>query len=470
MFDVSTYTTAAVVFPRILGFVFFWAFGAFIFQIRGLIGQNGILPISSFLFSVGRYYGRNKYFLVPTLFWLNCSDKMLMGVVFLGTFLSILLMLGIFPALLLILLYILYLSIITAGQDFLSFGWEGFLLEVSVHAFFISLSAIPNSVIWFSVYLLLIRFHFFAGFVKLQSGDRNWRNLMALTFHYQTQPIANTQAWFFHKLPVWFHQLSCAFMFFVEMVAPFGVFLTDEVRMWVWIGFVSLQLLIWFTGNFSFLNYLTVALCMVLLNNHYYDLFFGIKPSGSLPETSTWLDAFLSICGGVLCLLQLMRSWQQIKPNPFLYGILRELAPYHLANRYGIFAVMTTKRYEIVIEGSLDGIDWKEYSFKHKASEVSRRPKRISPYQPRIDWQAWFLPFSDYDSEPWFRSFLGHLLKGTPEVLALIKGNPFQDAPPNYVRALIYDYTFSSWDEKKATGNWWHRELVGSYTPSLSLR
>ncbi len=165
-----------------------------------------------------------------------------------------------------------------------------------------------------------------------------------------------------------------------------------------------------------------------------------------------------------------MRFYQHFAPNAIFRSILDTLGPYHLANRYGIFAVMTTSRYEIVIEGSEDGHIWKEYLFKHKPSELKRRPRRIAPYQPRLDWQAWFLPFTDFESERWFQSFMYHLLKGTPEVLALLRGNPFPDQPPKYVRAVVYLYEFSSKELKKQSGFWWKRTYVDTYSPVLALK
>jgi lipase maturation factor 1 len=469
MLDPTSYTIIASLFPRFLGLIYFFAFGAFIFQIKGLIGEQGILPLKDYLFVIRHYYSKNQFYYAPTLFWLNSSDRMIMGIVILGLGLSIGLMFGFMPPLMLGLLYVLYLSIITGGQDFLSFGWEGFLLEVTAHAFLLSWSIVPNPVVWFSLNFLLFRFHFYAGAVKLQSRDPNWRNLKALTFHYQSQPLPNTIAWFMHKLPVKFHELSCAFMFFIELIVPFGIFLTDDIRLGVFVAFFSLQVLIWMSGNFAYLNHLTLVLSLILLNNSTLIYFFGLS-SPLLSPSSVWLTGVQTGLGLILCILQIARGWHQLWPNSQLYKILQRVAPFHLANRYGIFAVMTTKRYEIIIEGSLDNLEWKEYTFKCKASEISRRPRRISPYQPRIDWQVWFLPFSDFESEPWFKNFLARLLRGTPCVLDLLRGNPFPDSPPKYIRVLMYDYTFSSYKEKKATGNWWHRKLVGAYTPVLTLQ
>lgn len=459
--DPSHYTASAHLFVRLLGMVYVFAFGAFLFQIKGLLGSNGILPIRKFLQFV-KARVKNPYYHVPTVFWIKSDDKTLFGVVLAGTICALLLLGGVYPPLMLAILYILYLSIVSAGQDFLSFGWEMFLLEITANAFFLSLTVIPNPVIWLSLNLLLFRFHFQGGLVKLQSRDPNWRNLRGVAFHYQTQPLPNAQAWYAYHLPLWFQKLSCALMLVIEIAIPFFIFTTDDVRLGVFFGFVGLQFFIWFTGNFSFLNYLTVALCTILIADKF--LYYPIVAV----DTPWGLELFLSLIGIVLLFPQVVNLWNSLLfPRlPYLSDLVSYLQPFHIGTRYGIFAVMTTERIEIVIEGSEDGFIWKEYLFRYKPSELNRRPRRIAPYQPRLDWQMWFLPFSYYEAESWLQSFCFHLLKGTPEVLKLIRYNPFSEKPPKYVRGLAYDYVFTSPGEK----GWWKRTLRGRYTPDLTLK
>lgn len=466
MFTPESYTIALSLFVRLLGFIYFFAFGAFLFQIKGLIGEHGILPITRHLEWLKKNYPKRCYRLVPTVFWLNSSDKALMSVVALGMVLSVLLMLGVYTALILFLLYFLYLSIISAGQDFLGFGWEGFLLEITINAFFISLSTTPNIFLWISLNLVLFRFHIQAGAVKLQSQDVNWRNLKAVFYHYQSQPIPNTIAWYVHKLPMWFHKASTFLMFVIELIVPFGMLGPDWMRILVFAAFAGLQLMIWLTGNFSYLNHLTVVLSLILISNAYLPWF-----EVPIPEAVPWIIYAICFLAGIsLTALQLVQLWQHFFPNTAFHRLFRMLNPFHVVNRYGIFAVMTTKRYEIIFEGSDDTITWKEYSFYHKPGEVDRRPKRISPYQPRLDWQAWFLPFSTPESNPWVENLIYHLLKGTPEVLKLIKGNPFSSHPPKYIRTVVYDYIFTTFEEKMKTGAWWNRTYVGLFTPPMHLK
>jgi lipase maturation factor 1 len=466
MFTPENYTIAALWLPRLLGLIFLAAFVPFLFQVLGLFGKEGILPIETYLRVLKERLPRRCYYQIPTLFWFNTSNAALLGLVVLGTLLSVLLVAGVWPSLMLFLLYFLYLSIVSAGQDFLSFGWEGFFLEITANTFFLSLESPPNLMVWISLNLLLGRFFFQGGIVKLQSRDPNWHNLTAIAYHYQSQPLPNAIAWYVHKLPLWFHKLSAELMFFVELFVPFLIFGPETVRLAACAALFSLLFSIWLTGNFSYLNHLSAVLCIILVGNRYLSPWLSAPP----PAGGELIDLLCTSAGAALLLLQLMQLWNHFRHNPYLEHYLQKVAPFHLANRYGIFAIMTTKRYEIIFEGSQDGVEWKEYLFRYKPSEVNRRPRRISPYQPRIDWQAWFLPLGGYRFDPWYERFLYHLLKGTPAVMALLRENPFPEHPPRLVRALMYEYEFSSWQEKKATGAWWRRKYAGIFTQTVTLK
>ncbi len=468
MFDPLSYSYAIALFIRLLGFIYFFAFGAFLFQIKGLIGAQGILPLANFLAWLRQQLPGSCYQLAPTIFWLNCSDRALLSVVICGSVLSVLLMFGVYPPLLLLLLYVLYLSIVTAGQDFLSFGWEGFLLEITVNAFFLSLSSQPNVMVWISLNLVLFRFHLQGGAVKLQSHDPNWRNLTGVAYHYQSQPIPNMTAWYAHKLPMWFHKLSTLIMLVIEIVVPFAMFGSAEMRLAVFFAFVGLQWCIWLTGNFSYLNHLTVVLSTILVANAYMPAWLVL--AGADGNASLAIDLFCTGVGGLLVLLNIMQLWQHFYPNALFDSLLQKFSYYHVSNRYGIFAVMTTTRHEIIFEGSQDAEHWQEYTFYYKPSEITRRPQRISPYQPRLDWQAWFLPLGRYRYDAWMDNFIYRLLTGSPAVLKLLKHNPFPSAPPRFVRTLKYEYTFSSWQEKREHGLWWRRQLVGIFTHARQLK
>lgn len=466
MYTPEDYTIILSWFPRLVGLIYLFAFFPFLFQIRGLLGESGILPVSRYLDYLRRVLPINKrLWYLPTVFWWRCDDRALLAVTWAGVVLSLLLVAGVFPTLLLLLLYILYLSIVSAGQDFLSFGWEGLLLETTVHAFFLSWTVIPNPVVWVSVNFLLFRFFFQAGLIKLKTHDPNWRNLMAVAYHYQSQPLPNTIAWYVHKFPHWFQKVSTFVMFVIELAVPFGIFLTEEIRLITFFALFFLQWSIWVTGNFSFLNHLSVVMIVILIANRFLEPILGAMPNST--EASLWVQIPLYLFGAGLLFIQVITFLNQLQSHRIFNIILREVSPFHLGNRFAIFGSMTTKRYEIVVEGSHDGVVWKEYLFQYKPSEISRRPRRISPYQPRLDWQAWFLPFSSYEDNPWFHYFLMRLLQGSPAVLALLRGNPFPDKPPRYIRAKMYDYVFTNFEVKRVTGNWWHRQLIGPYSPVL---
>ncbi len=465
MLAFDSYHTICALFPRLLGVVYLFMFFPFLFQIRGLIGKEGILPIEPLLNVYQKNLGKRRFYWIPSVFWYSASDKALMAVPAIGSFLAILLIAGLYPFILLPVLILLHLSIITAGQDFLSFGWEMFFCEISYNAFLISLTNDLNPLAWFSINLLIFRFHLKSGTSKLQSHDPSWRNLMALKYHYETQPIPNPLAWYVHKLPLWFHKFSTAAVLFLEIVVPFGVFGSETIRFITFGALFFLQFAIWISGNYSYLSYLTAVLVTLLISDKF--LPFAVPAKAASP---LFLHIFVSVGALLLIALQLLRLW-----NDYLYKhrkvkFLSYFEPFFLANRYGIFAVMTTKRYEMVIEGSDDEQNWQEYLFYYKPSEVNRRPRQIAPYQPRLDWSAWFLPFDYFEHEKWLQNFLYCLLMGREQVLKLLRHNPFPGKPPRYIRVQMYQYTFSDAKTKKATGQWWVREHIGQFSPTLSLR
>lgn len=469
MWSPENYTVAALLLPRLLGCIYFFAIGPFIFQILGLLGENGILPAKDYLSFFRTRYPYKRFLFIPSLFWINATDLALIGAAMTGTLLSVLLFLGFYPSLLLAILFFLYLSIVSIGQDFLSFGWESLLLEITFYAFWLSLTPVPNLLMWICLNFLLLRFHYQAGSSKLQSFDRSWRDLTALSYHYQTQPLPNTWAWYVHKWPMSFHRASTLMMFVIELVFPFGLLFGDEVRAITGAGFIGLQVIIWLTGNLSYLNHMTAAFSTIAFSNAFFPQWMA--PQAQTSPSPFYLEMLISFVGALFLALQLLRYVQHFSPfRAFYPRWFTWLSLFHLVNRYGLFAVMTKERIEIVIEGSEDGENWKEYLCKYKPSEIARRPRRISPYQPRLDWQMWFLPFSEFEGERWFQQFLFHLLKGTPSVLKLVRYNPFSDKPPKYIRSLMYDYQFSSKKQKKQTGEWWKREFVGFYSPVMSLR
>lgn len=463
------YTIAVEYLPRLIAAVYFTVFASFLFQIKGLLGANGILPIQKYLTYLKHRLGISRFYHVPSLFWINSSDIALLSVVWAGMIVSLLLLIfNVYPPVLLALLFILHLSIVSTGQDFLSFGWEMYTLEITFNAILLSLATPANHMAWLSINFLLFRFFIQAGAVKLQSGDKSWRDLTAIKYHYQTQPIPNAVAWYVYKLPMLFHKLSTLIMFIIELVVPFAMLGDETTRLGVFACFFGLQLAIYATGNFSYLNHITSVLSTILLGNAYLEKIGLHAPQPHLLAPAA--DNVVSAIALVLIVLQAANLWNHFMPNAICARLLNWVRPFHLANRFGIFAIMTTKRYEIVIEGSYDGMEWKEYGFYYKPSELTRRPRRISPFQPRLDWQVWFLPFETFEASEWYQMFLVKLLQGNQDVLKLIRHNPFPNAPPRHIRTQMYEYEYSDWQTRKKTGQWWTRKLLFTYSPPISLK
>ncbi len=487
-FERPSYVLTRWLFLRLLGLIYLIAFVSLSTQLTGLVGSHGILPAAQFLKVVKENIGLERYWLFPTLAWLNASDAFLQTLALGGALLSLLLIAGLASVPVLTLLWIFYLSLVTVGQDFLMFQWDGLLLETGFLAiFFAPLEILPNfsrsrepsrAVLWL-LRLLLFRLVFSSGAAKLLSGDPAWRNLTALNFHYETQPLPTPFGWITHQLPLGFQKASVAMMFFVELVIPFLVFAPRRLRFFAAGSMIFLQLLFALTGNYAFFNMLAIALCLLLFD----DAAFGqllprrfrdrIRESRERPKVGRVKRVVIAALAVVLIFAGLVETpgvpLEQSLPKP-AEGTLNGLRALHIVSRYGLFAVMTTSRPEIIIEGSRDGQNWLAYDFKYKTGDVMRPPAWVAPHQPRLDWQMWFAALGSYRQNPWFVNLLLRLLQGSPEVLALLAKNPFPNAPPRYLRALVYEYHFTNVATMRAAGAWWRRELKGQYFPVVSLR
>ena len=488
------------VFLRALGVIYLIAFISLWTQISGLIGHDGILPTDRFMAAAQQQcdrqgIGLDRFRLLPTLCWINSSNGFLHFQCAAGAVLAVVLILGIAPMPCLTLLWLLYLSLVTVGRDFLGFQWDNLLLETGFLAIFfaplqfwprLSREAPPSRLMLWLLRLLLFKLVFSSGCVKLLSGDPTWRNLTALTFHYQTQPLPTWIAWYAQQLPLWFQKASCAGMFAIELGAPFLIFAPRRLRFFGGGAIAFLQILILLTGNYTFFNMLMLALCLLLLDD-FALLKFARGAPGTAParlENDTrraetvlgaparcrWPRAItvpLAVVVTAIYLLQVTLLFGA-RPVWFLPVAVADswLEPLRTFNSYGLFAVMTTERREIIVEGSDDGVKWLPYEFKYKPGDANRRPAFAAPHQPRLDWQMWFAALGDYQQNPWFVSFCIRLLQGSPDVLGLLEKNPFPDHPPRYLRAGFYDYRFTDFAERRA---WWKRERIGEYLPVISL-
>jgi predicted DCC family thiol-disulfide oxidoreductase YuxK len=493
--ELPDYFLTRWIFLRALGAIYLIAFVSLWTQIGGLIGHNGILPTDQFMSAVQQQcdvqgIGLERFHLLPTLCWFDSSDGFLNFQCAAGIAFAILLIVGVAPAPCLALLWLFYLSLATVGRDFLGFQWDNLLLEAGFLAIFfaplqllskLSYEAPPSRIVLWLLRLLLFKLIFSSGCVKLLSGDPNWRNLTALTFHYQTQPLPTWIGWYAHQLPFCFQKFSCAVMFTIELGAPFLIFAPCRIRFSGSAVIIFLQILILLTGNYTFFNFLTIALCLLLLDDFVLQNILPRKWFGLLSinhQLSTinrrrWpraITAPLAIIVLSISVLQMVSIFGVRSEVLFPVAVADEwLQPLRTVNSYGLFAVMTTTRNEIIVEGSDDGVNWLPYEFKYKPGYVNRRPGFIEPFQPRLDWQMWFAALGNVQQNPWFGNLCERLLQGSPEVLALLDKNPFPNKPPRYIRAEFYDYHFTNIAERRATGAWWKREFVGEYLPPVSL-
>lgn len=470
----GTYALASWLFLRVLGLAYFVAFASLAVQIRGLAGRDGLLPVAEFL--TGRqHWGSTRFWRWPSLCWLSTRDGTLLLLSWGGAGLALLLIFGLMPILVLILLWVCYLSLFTACRVFLHYQWDILLLEAGFLAVFVAppeilthwppRAAPPSLAVWL-LWWLLFRLMFWSGAVKLRSGDRPWRAWTALQYHYQTQPLPTFLSWYARLLPAWFHKGCVGAVLAIELVVPWFIPMPLPFRHAAAALFIGFMLLIELTGNYAFFNLLGIALSVLLLDDQ---MLLRLcrpvwQPAGPyLVATSqpmfalAGLAALLIVLPSVDSAARLFRiemKW----PGP-LARFLDWIEPFHVLNSYGLFAIMTTWRNEIVLEGSDDGHSWQEYQFKWKPGDPRKRPSFVAPHQPRLDWQMWFLALGAPVNDSWFERLRERLRKGSPAVLSLLRTNPFPQCPPRYVRAVSYTYWFTSPAERRADGSWWRREF-----------
>jgi hypothetical protein len=490
-FDPPQYRLTRAIFLRLLGVIYFIAFISLWTQITGLIGRDGILPVGEWLTELKGRYGYEVVPRLPTLCWLNASDSFLHFLCLGGALLSLLLVAGFAPIIVLILLWVFYLSLTVAGQTFLNFQWDSLLLEAGFLAiFFAAFQLLPNFgregeprkiIIWLYRWLLF-RLMFMSGVVKLASGDATWRDGTALQYHYETQPLPTWIGWFAHQMPQGFQYASVVIMYGIELVVPFFIFGPRHLRYLAAITLAAFQVLILVTGNYCYFNLLALALCLLVLDDSCWPARWrksitralnGMSMGGKQAPARQWPRIVLvplAVAIVALSGMPLVRSFRITEQWPVwmekTYGAVSQ---FRVVNGYGLFAVMTTSRPEIVVEGSNDGVEWREYGFKYKPGDLSRSPSWVQPHQPRVDWQMWFAALSGPERSPWFLHLCLKLLEGSPDVLALLEHNPFPGKPPRYLRARVYDYHFTDWATLRAHGVWWERSARGLFCPVMAL-
>jgi len=469
---VDNYQLTSGLFLKLLALVYFAAFFSLSVQINGLVGADGILPFTELLAISFQNNGAMAWLYMPTLFWLNSSDFFLHGVAVSGCVVSLVLFIGYKPVWSLITLFVLYLSLFHAGQTFLAFQWDTLLLEAGFLSIF--LTGGPNQLLLFMFHWLLFRLRFMSGLSKFAGDDPSWSSFTTLNYYFETQPLPHAGAWYFHQLPEWILQGGVLLVFFTELIVPFFIFLPRKFRLFAAATTIVMQLLIIATSNHNWINLLTILLCLFLLDD---DVLRKVVPQrlhacvnidmkmdngsvtplrdNALPVFS-FLILFSSVVTFALVFTNLNVPKILAKPSAFVRA-------WGIGHVFHVFPTMQTERHELQIEGSYDGKEWKSYVFKYKPAALDEAPAFIVPHQPRLDWMIWFVPPRNPEMLYWFDGFLYRLHQGSADVLDLIRYNPFPDKPPRYLRVQVYQYWFTSVEERSRTGQWWKRDYLGEF-------
>lgn len=466
-------------FLRALGLIFFSVFYSLAFQIYGLIGEQGILPANTYLNQVRSAFGPiTRVWYAPTFLWLGAGDTALRLIVGAGLICSVLLVLNVWPRGSVSLCTLLFLSCIAGLQIFSSYQSDGMLLEagfISIffapRGFFPGLgTADPPSA--FSRFMLIwewFRIYFESGVAKLASGDPHWRNLTAMDDYYQNGPLPSWIGWYVQHLPHWYHAATVLLIFFVELVLVWAVILPRRIRLAAFAIVTALQIGIIATANYAFLNYLVLALGLLLLDDQFLTR-MGFRAVHSAFSKRTGLFAIGRKLETVVLgftLYATVAAFLFVEPS-ILAAPATLLAPFRIANAYGLFGVMTEGRYEIEFQGSRDGVTWTPYPFRYKPQNPLERPGFFAPYQPRFDWNLWFASLDAPDQSPWVILTQQRLLEGSQPVLALFRSDPFNGKPPEMVRTVLGQYWFTDVSTLRQTGMWWRRKEVGPFTATVT--
>ncbi len=466
----AEYRRVSWLFLRLLGLIYFSGFASVLAQVTGLVGNDGILPLGDYLDLAAAGSGAERYWFIPTLFWINASNAALRAACIAGLLASALVVLDAWVRPMLLVAFVLYLSLWYALQLFGGVQSDVLLLEVGFLAIFLTSGS--RIAVWLYRWLLF-RFMLLSGLVKLLSGDKSWAQLTALKYHYETQPLPTPLAWYAHQLPDWFQQLCVLAVFGIELLLPWLVFLPRRPRFVAAWGFIVLQSAIALTGNYHFLNLLTLCLTLLLFDDaavrRLLPARLGQRAGHRMPlpgRTATATTASLAILVLVSNATQAWATFGRNPPEP-LASVAASVSRLGITNLYGFFAVINTTRYEIIVEGSRDGEHWKPYEFRYKPGDPYRRPTWNIPHQPRLDWEMWFAAAQPPYLHPWLGAFMQRLLEGSPDVLGLLASDPFPGKPPTYVRSMLYRYRFTDAGERASTGAWWKREPAGYYLPPM---
>ncbi len=492
------------IFLRCLGLIYFSAFFSLIFQIRGLIGPNGILPANQYLQAVAAQLGAARFWFAPTLLWFSSGSHMLMALCWVGMLASLLIVVNVSPRVALAICFVCFLSFVSAAGDFSGYQSDGMLLESGFISLFLAPKGFrpgwgetsPSSrASWFLLQWEWFRIYFESGVAKIASGDPEWRHFTAMDEYYQNGPLPTWIGWYVQHLPHWFHAGSVYATLALELGLIWMFFLPRRFRTILFFIVTPWEIGVILTANYAFLNYLVLALGFLLLDDKVCVHFLPARwrprfvappaktsDADSLParekngmessyQTSPLMALRLSVTAVMLSWIFYATTAQLIgmflPRAPLPTSPVTALDPFRIANRYGLFAVMTRGRYEIEFQGSMDGQNWVPYPFGYKPQDIRKPPGIYAPYQPRFDWNLWFASLGTWRENPLVTSTEERLLANDSDVLSLFAGNPFAKQPPKEVRAVLYQYWFTTIAEKRSQGTWWRREYLGLYAPTL---
>ncbi|HEX7323438.1 MAG TPA: lipase maturation factor family protein [Mycobacterium sp.] len=466
-FSAPQYWLARLVLERGIAAIYLIAFVSGALQFRALLGEHGMLPIP-------RFVARRSFRSTPSIFHLHYSDRFFAGVCWLGAGLAAAIVAGaadlvpLWTAMLgWFLLWAMYLSIVNVGQTWYSFGWESILLETGFLAIFLGNDRVapPVLVLWLARWLVF-RIEFGAGLIKIR-GDQCWQNLTCLYYHHETQPMPGPLSWFFHHLPKPLHRVEAAGNHVAQLVVPFGLFAPQPGASVAAVIIVVTQLWLVASGNFAWLNWLTIILACSAIDGSRV-----VSKSPVLPAAPPW---FAGLVIAFTVLVVVLSYWPVRNLLSHNQRMNLSFNSFHLVNTYGAFGTVGRTRGEVVVEGTdepqiTEQTVWKEYEFKGKPGAPGRLPAQWAPYHLRLDWLMWFAAISPTYAQSWREAFLVRLLQNDRATLRLLRHNPFPQTPPHYVRALLYVYRFTTWRELRRDHAWWHRTLVGVYQRPVALR
>jgi len=491
----SDWLIARWLFLRAIGLIYFSAFYSLLFQITGLIGPRGVLPANEYLQAVARAFPHlTRLWFAPTLLWFGSGDSALLALCCLGMAASLLLTFNLWPRATLLACFVSFLSFVSAAQDFSGYQSDGMLLEAGFLCLFFAPAGFrpgwgrtspPSRASLFMLRWEWFCVYFGSGVVKLASGDPQWRNMTAMDEYYQNGPLPTWVGWYVQHLPHWFHAFAAYATLALELGLVWMLFLPRRWRLLCFLIVTVWQIPVILTANYTFLNYLVLFLGILLVDDGFLTRLLPARWRAELtkesgvrrPEAGTarhTLHALQTVFAAVMMTWIFYSTAAQLVMTlarvPLPTSPITALEPFRIADRYGLFAVMTRGRYEIEFQGSPDGENWTAYPFRYKPQDLSQAPRIYAPYQPRFDWNLWFASLGSWREYPIVTNTEVQLLSNNRDVLSLFAANPFPSGPPRIVRAVLWQYWFTSMAEKHATGHWWRRQFLGLYAPALRLQ